>query len=76
VIRNDALINAIRSLNFTFKRQTDRVDLYRKRGSTLRVAIRRNQLHDEAYTRTLLFQAGMSQSEVDKFIRECSLKRN
>jgi hypothetical protein len=51
VIPNDALINALRHLSFTFKRQADRVMIYKKRGSTRRVEVRRYDLHDEHYAR-------------------------
>lgn len=49
MVPHDALINALRSLKFEFKRQADRVDLYKQRGTTARVAVRRNQWHDETY---------------------------
>lgn len=68
MIPNDTLINALRSLNFRFKRQTDRVAIYKQKGTTLRVAIRRNQLHDETYTRTVLRQAGMALADINNFI--------
>jgi hypothetical protein len=45
--------------------------IYRQRGSTLRVAIRRNAYHDEEYARIVLRQAGMADEEVEAFIRSC-----
>ena len=68
MIPNDALINALRSLKFTFKRQTDRVSIYKQRGTTSRVAVKRNASHDETYASTLLAQAGMPKAEITKFI--------
>jgi hypothetical protein len=40
MVPNDALINALRSLNFEFKVQSDRVMLYKKRGMSTRVGVR------------------------------------
>jgi hypothetical protein len=71
VIPNDALSNALRPLNFTFKRQADRVMIWKQRGSTLRVSVRRNSAHDEEYARTVLRQAGMPADEIEAFIRSC-----
>jgi hypothetical protein len=68
LVPHEALRNAVRGLGFTFKKQTDRVELFRKRGSTLRVAIRRLDLHSEAYARQILRQAGMIDSEIEEFI--------
>ena len=45
MIQNDALINALRGLNFTFKQQTDRMMIYKQRGTTARVLVRRNATH-------------------------------
>lgn len=68
MIPNDALINALRDLGYRYKDQTDKVMLYKKSGSTARVALRRTQLHDDVYARTLLRQAGMSPVNIEQFI--------
>ena len=68
MIPNDALINALNGLEFSFKRQADRVMIYKKRGSTARINVRRITLHDEDYCRILLRQAGMPPDEIDRFI--------
>ena len=68
MVPNDALTNAIRSLGFTFKRQTDRMMVWKRKGSTDRIMIRRNQFHSEEYSRILLKQAGMNPLEIDRFI--------
>ena len=72
VVSNDKLINALRSLDYTFKRQADRVMLYRQRGGTKRVAVRRRDLHDEDYVRVVLRQAGMPDENIELFIRSCN----
>lgn len=68
VIPNDALVNALRELDFEFKRQADRVMIYKRRGSTTRVALRRIDYHDEEAARTVLRQAGMSAQAIEGFI--------
>lgn len=73
-VGNDALTNALRSLNFTFKRQTDRVMIWRKKGSgsTLRVMVRRNVTHSEEYAAIVLRQAGMSAEDIASFLASCN----
>lgn len=68
MIPHDALINAIKELKFHYKGQTDRVLLYRQRGTTKRIAIRRVGLHDEKAARSILRQAGMQLDEIERFI--------
>ena len=63
MIPKDALINALRSLDFTFKRQADRVEIWKQRGTTRRAAVRRRDLLDDKYAETLLRQAGMPEAE-------------
>jgi hypothetical protein len=71
VIPNDALINFLRTeLDFHFKRQSDRVMLYKKRGSTQRVEIRGVSAHDETVVRSLLKRAGASQDAIERFISQ------
>lgn len=72
MIPNDALINALRSLNFSFKKQTDRMMIYKLRGSTRRVAVRRNKSHDEIAVRSILRQAGMDDEAIEQFIHGCN----
>lgn len=73
MISNEALTNAVRSLNFTFKKQTDRMMIWRKRGSPLRVQIRRNAYHTAEYAGTVLRQAGMSADEIEAFLRSATV---
>ena len=70
MIPHDAVLNALRKLNFSFKRQTDRVDLYKQKGTPRRVTLNRNAMHDPMYVRILLKQAGMSEADIEAFIQE------
>lgn len=68
MIPHDALINALRDLGFRFKRQADRVEIYKQQGTTRRVEIRRHNWHDETAARTILRQAGMAAERINEFI--------
>jgi hypothetical protein len=72
VIPNTALIRALRSLRFSFKRQADHVVFYKQDGGTLRVGVRRNTEHDDDYARVILRQAGMAEDDIERFIREAT----
>jgi hypothetical protein len=74
VIPNDALINFIRKLDFHYKGQSDRVVLYKKRGSILRLEIRRVNAHDEGVARSLLRRAGASAEDIERFICQYRLQ--
>jgi len=70
VIPNAALINFLRTLDFHYKGQTDRVMLYKQRGSTKRVEVRRLAAHDETAVKILLKQAGAPVDEIEQFIAQ------
>jgi hypothetical protein len=70
MVPHEALINAIRSKKFTFKRQADRVEIYKQRGTTLRIMVRRNVAHDPEYAAVILRQAGFEAGEILKFVNE------
>jgi hypothetical protein len=70
VIPHEKLINALRSKKFEFKRQSDRVDIYKQKGTAQRVFIKRNAMHSEDYATVLLRQMGFTPSEIDKFVAE------
>jgi len=75
VIPHDALINALRSLHFRFKRQADRVEIYKQSGTTCRVEVRRHDWHDETAARTILRQAGMPPADIGAFIAAAKRER-
>jgi hypothetical protein len=70
MIPRDALINAIRSKGFTFKRHADRVEIYKQRGTTQRVMLRHNALHDPEYAKVILRQAGFTDIEINVFVSQ------
>jgi hypothetical protein len=71
VIPNDALINFVRTeLDYHYKGQADRVVIYKQRGSTKRLMIRRNAMHDETAVRVLLKQAGADPAKIERFVAQ------
>lgn len=68
MVPNDALINILRSKNYRYKGQTDRMVIYKQAGTTRRVLVRRNVSHDEGYARIILMQAGFSEDEIERAI--------
>lgn len=72
MVPHDKLINALRSLRYTYKTQTDRVEIHRQKGTTRISAVRRNALHDDDYARNILRQAGMPADQIEKFIADTS----
>jgi len=53
-IPRQSLVNALRSLGYTFKRQADRVEIYKQKGTTARQEIpRRDWLDDEYALRSI-----------------------
>lgn len=71
MVPNDALINVLRrKLNYTFKRQTERVNVYKERGGTRRVLVKKNAWHTPEYARSILRSAGMNEEDIERFLAE------
>ena len=45
--------------------------VYKQRGSTKRVLIRRNASHDDIYAREILRTAGMPDVDIEEFLTTC-----
>jgi hypothetical protein len=76
MVSRDSLINAIKSKGFAFKRQTERIDLYKQKGSTKRVEIRKRDYFDRKSVTHILRTAGFSMEEVRAFLGECDHTRH
>jgi len=63
-------------LKFTYKGESQRITLWKKRGATDRVEIIKRDYHDESYARSILRQAGMHQVDIDAFVRSTNTGRN
>ena len=71
MIPNEALINFLRrELGYTFRKETQRVRIYRQRGGTHRIAIANRAAHSPEYVRTVLRSAGMPDHEIDRFLAQ------
>jgi hypothetical protein len=69
-ITREQVRNRLLQAGWHFKRQAEKVDLYRKPGSALRVALPRRDLLPEVSVRTILAQAGLTQADIEQFLRQ------
>ncbi len=69
MVPDEALINMLRrKLNYTYKSQTQRTRIYKKKGGTHRAVIKRNAADSPEYARSILRQAGMDEEEIKLFL--------
>jgi hypothetical protein len=69
VIPRERLINKLRELNYTFRTQTLKSQLWRKKGGTHCVWLpRKENPLSETYVRNVLRQCGVDQEEIERFI--------
>ena len=72
MVPRERLINKLRELGYTYRDQTLRSQLWRKRGGTHYVWIpKKEDPVSETYVRNLLRQCGMQPADVDTFIGAC-----
>jgi hypothetical protein len=74
MVPNNALVNRIRAEGFTYKTRSDRMEIYKRRGSTQRIFIRRHNNHDPEYAAVILRQAGIEAGEILRFLGEYDLR--
>jgi hypothetical protein len=72
MVGRDKLINALRKKKFAFKRQTERIDLFKQAGSTKRVQVPRKDTVDPRTAAFILKTAGYNDDEVKEFISACN----
>ena len=71
MISRQQYINKLREINFTFKRQAPRVDLWRQIGGTKYVTVPRSDQIEDEFVASQLRQAGCTQPEIHAFIAAC-----
>jgi hypothetical protein len=71
VIPREAFCNKLHELKYSFKRQADRVCLYKRPNDPHYVTVPRRDLLDEQYVRRTLQQCGCRAAEIEAFIVEC-----
>lgn len=76
MIPNSKLLNALRSRGYEFKDQLGRVCIYKLKGGTSRIEVRKHNYHGPDYCRHILVRAGMPLVEIEKFIAECTETRH
>jgi hypothetical protein len=72
MVPRPTLVNRIRELNYHLHQETQRVHIYRKRGSNPPhyVTIRKCDKLEDEFVRSTLNQVGLKQEEIEKFIAE------
>lgn len=70
MITRERFVNKLRELNFTFIRQADKVELWRQKGTALRVTVPRRDLIPEAHVHGQLRMCGVSEPEILSFLRD------
>lgn len=73
MVSRSQLLNKLRELGFEYKRRAKRVEIYKRPGSAIRVAIPMRKEHDEHAVRLLLDSAGASADEIDEFIKSTTM---
>ena len=74
MIRREIFCNKLRDLKYSFKRETDRVHLYKKPGNPTFATVPRKELLDEDNVCNTLKQCGCAQKDIDAFIKEYRVK--
>ena len=73
MIPRQHFLNKIRQLNYSFKRQTKRVDLYKKQGGTHRIFLPQVKELEDEFVKSSLKHAGCDEEEINAFIASCKV---
>ena len=65
------VVNRLRDDDWTFQRKGERVEIYRKRGTTLRVDVPLRDLLPEVTVRTIFRHAKLTPDQVEDFLKHC-----
>jgi len=68
VIRREHFCNKLNDLGYRYKRETDRVYLYKKPGNPSFATVPRRDLVDEDYVRATLRMCGCSPQDIETFV--------
>ncbi len=55
--------------NFSYKGETERVELYRQAGTKQRIDLPRQDFYSEKQVRIILAQAGLTVDQIEQFLR-------
>lgn len=67
LIPRERIINKLREMNYTFKRQAPRVEIYKKGPD--RIEVPRKDLIDERWVRSVLGFRRIPPADIDAFVR-------
>jgi hypothetical protein len=68
MVLRDTYINKIRELGYSLKNETKRVHIWRKKGGTQYLTGHKCDRLEDEFVRSSLTQAGMSMSDIKKFL--------
>jgi hypothetical protein len=68
VIRREHFCNKLRELKYKYKRETERVLLYKRSNDPVYVMVPRRDLLDDDYVRIQLKQSGCSKEDIETFL--------
>lgn len=68
MVRREAFINKIRELNYHYKSQQLRTQLWKQKGTTNRMFVPSANLLEDDYVTGTLRQAGLNDVEIKKFL--------
>ncbi len=71
-VRKERLVNLLREKGYKFKRQADRVELWRASNGTNRAAVPRRDWLEEFTVLSILRQCGLDEDEIQAFLHENS----
>lgn len=68
MVPRQQFINKIRELGYTHKDETRRVQIWRRKGETHFLTVKKGVALEEAYVAIALRQAGLGEQEIKEFI--------
>jgi hypothetical protein len=68
-ISREQVTRRLREAGFSFKRQADRVEIWKLAGDTKRVNVPRRDLLLDTHVRVIIGQAGLSPTLIDDFFK-------
>lgn len=71
----DVLLNGLRALGYKFKRETERVEIWRLPGTAKRITISKGSNHDSEYVERVLPKCGMSAADIAQHLAAPPPKR-
>ena len=68
MILRTTLVNKIRQLGYTLNQETKRVHIFRLKGGTHFITLKKTDKLEDEFVRSTLFQAGVNQADINAFV--------